>query len=512
MKYRGIHSRIHLATAFSLPLLLLAGNAVAQQDRGGQAMDAAKARVVEHWTSERRANAIPRDLVIDSRGLGYLRRPDGSLQPHGHQIVAENSANMPSPNARPGGGGNDTEPPFIGTMNPDGATIGASHTFSAVVTDNVEVRSVSFTIIYPGGTNSQTFNASADGGGVWSVSLSGFTDDPSWSWRVDAKDTAKKGGNTSSAGPVSFSVDTGGGGSGGGSNDTGGTVTNAEWTYGGKVQTAAGRLYFEMPNNAKRKGPWNGYVCSGTAVTDGTGDDRSIILTAAHCVYDDANKAFARNVLFIPDQAHTDGTRTDLDCDNDPLGCWVPSFGVVDTDWTTRTFPDNIPWDYAYYVVKDTGAHSGSGSLESLEVAAGTLAINFATPLHDDGMSGDDNTDYTHALGYSYDVDPNFMYCAEDMTKEGADNWWLASCGLSGGSSGGPWVQPMDIGTGDGPVISINSWGYVGSPGMAGPKLDSTSAECVFGKAEGTSFSSVSATDGEAGVAVDAADSVDNCP
>ena len=49
------------------------------------------------------------------------------------------------------------------------------------------------------------------------------------------------------------------------------------------MQTAAGRLYFEMPNNAKKKGPWNGYVCSGTAIADGV-NDRSMILTAADCI------------------------------------------------------------------------------------------------------------------------------------------------------------------------------------------------------------------------------------
>ena len=55
---------------------LSSGIAAAQSSR---AMDPDKARVIEHWTSERRAQAIPRDLVIDPRGLGYLKRPDGAL-------------------------------------------------------------------------------------------------------------------------------------------------------------------------------------------------------------------------------------------------------------------------------------------------------------------------------------------------------------------------------------------------------------------------------------------------
>ena len=506
MKHRRIHLTDYLVAAFLFSLLLLTGNTVAQQAEPGnnRSMDPAKARVVEHWTNERRAAAVPRDFVIDSRGLGYLRRPDGTLQPYGHQIVAENAANSPAPNARPSGGGNDTISPSISNMNPgQDVVIGASHTFSATVTDYVEVKSVSFTIQYPDGSTTQTFNANAGANDLWTVTLSGFTNG-NWSWWVVAKDTAKRGGNTSTSDIVGFTVDTGGGGGGSGG-DSGDTVSSSEWIAGGAVQTAAGRLYFEMPKNAKRKGPWGGYVCSGMAVTDSVGD-RSVILTAAHCVYDDANKAFARKVLFIPNQADTSGSGTDLNCSNDPMGCWVPSFGVVDTNWTALTFPDNIRWDYAYYVVTVTGAHAGAGTKASLEDAAGTLAIDFTNlPDHDDGTPGATSADFTYGLGYSYNVDPNFMYCADDMTTEGAVNWWLPSCGLSGGSSGGPWVQPMNIGTGNGPVISVNSWGYVGSPGMAGPQLQATSAACVFSTAESTAWLAVPSTDGDAGVAA-------NCP
>jgi hypothetical protein len=321
---------------------------------------------------------------------------------------------------------------------------------------------------------------------------------------VETKDGAKKGGNSATSNVVSFTVDTGGGSGGGGGGSTGGdTITNAEWTMGGAVSTAAGRIYFEMPNNAKRKGPWTAYVCSGTVVTDDT-TERSIILTAAHCVYDDVNKAYARNVLYIPDQAGTSGTGTDQNCGNDPLGCWVPSFGVVDSNWTTTVFPNNISWDYAYYVVNDTGAHSGSlSSSDSLEEAAGALPVSFTTPDTDDGDPGAHSVDFTHALGYSYSEDPDFMYCAEDMTTEGTANWWLPSCGLSGGSSGGPWIQPMDSSSGSGPVISVNSWGYSTSPGMAGPKLADSSAACVFTIAQTLDWSAVSDVDGDAGTAVD---------
>jgi hypothetical protein len=484
--------RIVMACA---PLALAVGSAAAAQAASPAAADKARHdRIVEHWSGARRAAAIPRDLRVDPRGLGYLRRPDGSLQPHGHAIAAL-SANRPAPNAKPVPG--DTTPPSISGMDPaSGATVDASHTFAATITDASGVRSATFTVQKAGG-QAQSFNASPGANNRWSVSLTGLTTGD-WSWRASAKDNGAKGGNTATSGTVNFTVNAGGGGGGGG------TVTNAEWT-GGDVQTAAGRIYFEMPNTPQRR-RWSGYVCSGAAVTDGT-SGRSVILTASHCVYDDANKAFARNVLFIPNQAGTSGSATDLNCGNDPLGCWTPTFGVVDTDWANRTFPDNVEWDYAWYVVSDTGAHTGTATASNaLDVAAGTLTMDFSAPSVDDGNPGAGTPDFTHALGYSYSEDPNFMYCAEDMTTEGGVNWWIPSCELSGGSSGGPWAQPFNESLGDGPVISVNSWGYTNLPGMAGPKLSGSSAQCVFGVATSTPLTGVvPTTDGDEGVAT-------NCP
>ena len=327
-------------------------------------------KVFDFWTAERVAQATPRDLVIDHRGLGYLKGRNGELTPYGHSIRAE-------PRMGPGNGG--------------------------------------------------------------------------------------------------------GGGKGGGGKVDDGVVANSPWSFGGDVQTAAGRIIFNMGGSF--------FICSGTAVTDDT-TGRSVILTAAHCVYDDAEKAFATQVLFIPNQDETTGTDTDFDCNNDPLGCWAPDIGVVELNWSNKTFPDNIPWDYAYYVVSDSGAHSGNGSGGALDTAAGTLPIDFMTPYADDGDNAAGSLDFTHGLGYSGSDDPNFMYCADHMTTEGPDNWWLPDCELSGGSSGGPWVQPMDETTGSGSIISVNSWGYTrGKPGgMAGPFLNGTTAQCLFDAAKSASL------------------------
>ena len=192
-----------LATASTASLLIAVAASAAPVARS-DGPSAEHARIVAHWTPERRAAAIPRDLVIDERGYGYLRMPDGSLQPYGHSVAASR-ASSPLPMAKPGG---DTTGPTIAILDPTaGETIGASHTFQASVTDASGVRSVSFKIA-KAGSRTQSFIATRTTGDTWQVSLSGFTDGE-WSWSVVAKDNAN---NTATVGPNAFTVDTSGGG------------------------------------------------------------------------------------------------------------------------------------------------------------------------------------------------------------------------------------------------------------------------------------------------------------
>src|SRR5688572_8611379 len=231
-----------LAAAGALLAASFAADSAAQSDRG---LDARSKAVIDHWTPARINSAIPRDLVIDERGLGYLRRGSNDFVPYGHTIAPQ--AGKPGGGGG-GGAGSDTTPPSVSLGSPAaGATIGASATFTATVTDASGVKTVTFFVQQSGGP-AQSFGGGASGS-VYSVNLSGFTNG-SWSWWVVAKDRAKPA-NTTTSPSRAFTVDTGGGGGGG-------TVPNAEWTSGGVVQTAAGRIYFEMPGNAQRT-TWGGY-------------------------------------------------------------------------------------------------------------------------------------------------------------------------------------------------------------------------------------------------------------
>ncbi len=196
---RSVLFHVIIATCFALAT----GVAGAQ---GARPVDPASAAVFEHWTPERRAAAIPRDLVVDPRGYGYLRLRDGTLVPHGHDVAAQATGGT-GPRAAPIG---DTTGPTISGMDPSAnATIGSTYTFKATVTDASGVKSVTFKVQKSGGTV-QSFSATKSANDVWSVALQGFTDGD-WDWQVVAKDNAARGGNTSTTGWVAFTVGTGGG-------------------------------------------------------------------------------------------------------------------------------------------------------------------------------------------------------------------------------------------------------------------------------------------------------------
>lgn len=118
---------------------------------------------------------------------------------------------------------------------------------------------------------------------------------------------------------------------------------DSDWTSGGAVKLATGRILFDFDNSDQM------FVCSGIVICDGDrglypdlNNGRTIIQTAAHCVWSDIMGKFATRAMFIPDQDSTRGVKSDHNCFNDPYGCWELDFGVVSQGWTEGSFPTNV--------------------------------------------------------------------------------------------------------------------------------------------------------------------------
>jgi len=264
--------------------------------------------------------------------------------------------------------------------------------------------------------------------------------------------------------------------------------SDGNWKNGGSIQSSTGRILFEFDGFDET------FVCSGTVIKDGQrgkrtdlDNGRSIIQTAAHCAYSDQLGMFASKAMFIPDQVSTKGGKSDFDCSNDKYGCWSMSFAVVGKGWTESSFPKNVEWDYAYYVVfDDKNTHSRgykAGLTGQLDRDVDAVTVDFdADPLK--------KKEFIISIGYSADKDPDLRHCSMENTQINGvvwyDNLWLDDCAMTGGASGGGWISNMDT-KGVGTLVGVNSWGFTDKAGMASPNLSTESgswAECLFKKAQ----------------------------
>lgn len=252
-------------------------------------------------------------------------------------------------------------------------------------------------------------------------------------------------------------------------------VDEAAWEGEGLVQYAVGRIYFESYGVD--------YACTGTVVKDNkTG--RSLVFTAAHCVWDDIDGVFGTNVIFIPNRDAVHDLVGFVDdyhrrCDEDPCGCWTLSGGVVHDLWPDTPWPQRLRYDYGFYVVDDVGSHQGAD--------CGSDALDIAVEPMEFAVGEETKSVFMTNFGYSLSFNPDFRYCAEEtMTKQptpGLDTIWMDTCGLSGGASGGPWMTEFDTKTGKGKVVSTNSWSYSTRAGMGAPFIDESEARCLINAA-----------------------------
>jgi V8-like Glu-specific endopeptidase len=250
----------------------------------------------------------------------------------------------------------------------------------------------------------------------------------------------------------------------------GGGVTGASWTKEGAILHASGKVYFVMGNSA--------YVCSGSVVNDSR-STRSLVLTAGHCTYDETNGQPATNWIFVPEY---DSGPNLGGCSNGGTGtkwgCWTAVGLVADTGFAdSGSFDhDATVHDFAFAIV----AGGGFNGSTQLDATVGSFPIAYS------GVSAG-NTLY--AFGYpaagKYHGN-DLVYCAGAIITDSLndDDTWGMPCGMTGGSSGGPWLSGFNEGSGSGTLSSLNSYGYSGIKNMYGPKFNSDT-QAVFNAANG---------------------------
>jgi V8-like Glu-specific endopeptidase len=221
------------------------------------------------------------------------------------------------------------------------------------------------------------------------------------------------------------------------------------------------------------------YVCSGSVATDSR-SGKSLVLTAAHCAYDETGDAFATNWLFIPefDSAPT------FTCAATAHGCWTAEALVVHRGYATAgSFNTQATvHDFAFAVV-GVGGKSGSAQLDA---TVGSFPISF---------SGTSAGNTLYAFGYpaagKYHG-KDLVYCTGPIFDDSLNDnlTWGMACGMTGGSSGGPWLKGFNESTGSGTLNSLNSYGYSGIKNMYGPKFNSNT-QAVYNAANGATANTI---------------------
>lgn len=259
----------------------------------------------------------------------------------------------------------------------------------------------------------------------------------------------------------------------------GGNTTGASWPNGkGKIYRATGKVYFEMGGS--------GWVCSGTALSDGR-NTYSLVITAGHCVYDEASggglSGFATNWLFIP-QFDSSPTFT---CGSTAFGCWTATALVANRGFTSAGSFNNTAakFDWGFAVVGNGGL-TGAASPQ-LDQTVGTFGHQFSEM----GLNTVADAFGYPAAGKYHGKD--LTYCQGPTTRDtnpGTNNYKLA-CGMTGGSSGGPWLSGFNTTTGDsGTIQSLNSYGYSGQSFMYGPIFNS-STTATYNAANGATTNTI---------------------
>lgn len=249
------------------------------------------------------------------------------------------------------------------------------------------------------------------------------------------------------------------------------TTTGSSWNGGGKMLTATGRVLFTMDGTD--------WICSGSVVDD-TNDAQAIVLTAGHCVFENGG-TFATNWLFIPS---FDTAPYYYDCPSTTYGCWVADELYADAAFASAGgFNDTaVQHDWGFAVV-GPGDRDGS----QLDTKVGSFPIQYDVDFAGQTLSA---FGYPAAGRYhGYDL----VYCRGVVGTDPytSNTTWSMPCGMTGGSSGGPWVRSSNTATyADAVLGSLNSYGYSGLKYMFGPKFNADT-EAVFTADRGTLSSGV---------------------
>ncbi|MFE5815670.1 trypsin-like serine peptidase [Streptomyces sp. NPDC056479] len=199
------------------------------------------------------------------------------------------------------------------------------------------------------------------------------------------------------------------------------------WKRKGLIRRTSGKVFFENAAGSL-------FSCSGTVASS---RNKSVVLTAAHCVVDPADGKGYRNWVFIPGYAH--GER--------PFGTFTAQKLFHLKRYVTSDHRDD--WDFAFARMRKLDGRTLAGTV-------GAQGIRFNSPtgrrVHSFGYGGAPAEGSGERLNHCQGKEHR------DTTRPGSTMWGI-DCVQSGGSSGGGFLAGFKADTGSGYLVGTISVG-----------------------------------------------------
>jgi V8-like Glu-specific endopeptidase len=196
-----------------------------------------------------------------------------------------------------------------------------------------------------------------------------------------------------------------------------------------------GKVYFTNPANGLN------YVCSGATVSSAK---RKLVQTAGHCVHGGAGGQWMTNWVFVP--RYRNGAR--------PFGTWSAYQLTSRTAWINSSNSDE---DMGIVIMQTLG-----GSSIANVVGGNGLRWNWGYSVSVTILGYPAGAPFTGELQY---------FC-QGTTWNGHGQQVRAWCNMTGGSSGGPWLQEYNDQNGLGYINSVVSHRHDDANQMDGPYFD----------------------------------------
>ena len=191
-------------------------------------------------------------------------------------------------------------------------------------------------------------------------------------------------------------------------------IPTARGVPGSKV---IGALFF---NNGS-----GGHYCTASVVRT---PKRNMLLTAAHCLYDQSTHGWHRHIVFVP--RYSAGHR--------PYGTWPIWLMVADKRWIAHGDPD---LDYAFAAVQVIGGRRLADVVGANELRTGQGYTNRVVVA---GYPAKENYPADRPVG-----------CAGRTYRQTRGQLRFDCHGFFGGTSGSPWLSDYDNRTQSGHVIGV---------------------------------------------------------